>query len=529
MAQVVDLPIENAADAFDAECVVGSGKFILDDLTRLRRFLVLGAEEAIYRPRNEPAGLSNSLSLQRLLAEGRGTACVSLITEYATEGRGAKVDQLVFALAMCARFGDATTRAQTYASLHKVCGTPTMLFSFLEFSKALRGEQGKGWGRMQRRGIANWYNSQDALRLAHNITKYRQRKGWTHGDVLRLAHAKPKSGAHGVCYKHVTRTIKVRPVDPQPQRKCRKVKLLHNTAESITSVVEPDSVSIAVEKLLAASEVALACRDEQVLAQLIQEHHLVREHCPTELLNSVLVWQTLLSAMPLTALIRNLNKMTAIGLFEQDKAVQLVMQKLGNEEALHRARIHPFNVLLALRTYTSGEGEKGSLKWLPNPAITEALEAAFYKSFKFVVPTGKRLMLCLDVSGSMGCKQMGSVLSSQEACSALVMAFMHTEPNCCVMAFHDKLVPLALTKEMSLSQVLEYTRDMPFGATDCSLPMTLASAMGTPVDAFVVFTDCETNCNTVAPAEALQHYRAVSGIVDAFGSSSNCCYTIHSR
>ena len=49
---------------------------------------------------------------------------------------------------------------------------------------------------------------------------------------------------------------------------------------------------------------------------------------------------------------------------------------------LPRARIHPFNVLVALKTYESGHGEKGKLKWEVNQSVVSALDAAFYMSFK---------------------------------------------------------------------------------------------------------------------------------------------------
>jgi 60 kDa SS-A/Ro ribonucleoprotein len=95
------------------------------------------------------------------------------------------------------------------------------------------------------------------------------------------------------------------------------------------------------------------------------------------------VWNALLKKMPMTAMIRNLNKMTAVGLLkENNEQVQSVCQKLRNENLLKKARIHPFNVLLALKQYESGRGDKGSLKWKANPIITKALEDAFYLSFK---------------------------------------------------------------------------------------------------------------------------------------------------
>ena len=72
-----------------------------------------------------------------------------------------------------------------------------------------------------------------------------------------------------------------------------------------------------------------------------------------------------------------------------------------NETLLKSARVHPFSLLLAMNVYSAGKGDKGSLSWSPVPAICAALEAAFYLSFKFVEPTGKRFLLALDVSGSM--------------------------------------------------------------------------------------------------------------------------------
>ena len=49
---------------------------------------------------------------------------------------------------------------------------------------------------------------------------------------------------------------------------------------------------------------------------------------------------------------------------------------------LLQARIHPFNVLVALKTYQSGHGDKGKLRWDPNSTVCDALEEAFYNSFK---------------------------------------------------------------------------------------------------------------------------------------------------
>ena len=53
---------------------------------------------------------------------------------------------------------------------------------------------------------------------------------------------------------------------------------------------------------------------EAKMVELIANHRLVREHVPSELLSSVSVWTALLEDMPMTAMIRNLAKLTSIGL-----------------------------------------------------------------------------------------------------------------------------------------------------------------------------------------------------------------------
>jgi 60 kDa SS-A/Ro ribonucleoprotein len=53
---------------------------------------------------------------------------------------------------------------------------------------------------------------------------------------------------------------------------------------------------------------------------------------------------------------------------------------------------------------------------------------------------------------------------------------------------------------------------LPFGGTDCALPMLYAKARGIEVDTFVIYTDSETWAGDVHPARALQEYRSVSGI-----------------
>jgi 60 kDa SS-A/Ro ribonucleoprotein len=54
--------------------------------------------------------------------------------------------------------------------------------------------------------------------------------------------------------------------------------------------------------------------------------------------------------------------------------------------------------------------------------------------------------------------------------------------------------------------------DLPFGGTDCALPMRYATATQRQIDTFVIYTDAETWAGEIHPAQALREYRRASGI-----------------
>ena len=44
----------------------------------------------------------------------------------------------------------------------------------------------------QRKAVSEWYNRKESGPLAIAVTKYIQRNGWSHLDLIRLAHIKPE-------------------------------------------------------------------------------------------------------------------------------------------------------------------------------------------------------------------------------------------------------------------------------------------------------------------------------------------------
>ncbi|XP_004706709.1 60 kDa SS-A/Ro ribonucleoprotein [Echinops telfairi] len=464
------------------------------DMTRLQRFLCFGSEGGTYYIKEQKLGLENAEALMRLIEEGRGCEVIQEIKLFSREGRTAKAEPMLFALAVCSQCSDISTKQAAFKAVSEICRVPTHLFTFIQFKKDLKESMKCGmWGRALRKAVADWYNEKGGMALALAVTKYKQRNGWSHKDLLRLSHLKPSTEGLSIVTKYITKGWK-------EVHELYKEKALSVESEKLLKYLE------AVEKVK-------RTKDELEVIHLIEEHRLVREHLLTNHLKSKEVWKALLQEMPLTALLRNLGKMTANSVLEPGSSeVSLVCEKLCNDKLLKKARIHPFHVLLARETYKTGHGLRGKLKWCPDNEIFKALDEAFYKTFKTVEPTGKRFLLAVDVSASMNQRVLGSVLNASAVAAAMCMIVTRTEKESHVVAFSDEMVRCLVTPDMTLQEVLIAMNQIPAGETDCALPMIWAQKTNTAADVFIVFTDNETLIGNVHPAAALREYRKKMGI-----------------
>jgi 60 kDa SS-A/Ro ribonucleoprotein len=179
--------------------------------------------------------------------------------------------------------------------------------------------------------------------------------------------------------------------------------------------------------------------------------------------------------------------------------------------------------------FSQGHGQRGSGKWEPVGAVVGTLDAAFYAAFRNVEPTGKRHVLALDVSGSMGAGVVAGVpgLTPRLASAAIALVTAATEPSYQVVAFSAPagggyggqwgggdpgITPVSISPRQRLDDVVRTTQAIPMGGTDCALPMLWALKHRVEADVFVVFTDSETWAGKVHPVQALREYRERTGI-----------------
>ena len=466
----------------------------LDDWDRLDRFLVLGSEGGTYYVGERKLTVDNAQVVVRCIAAD-GLKTIDRIVAASDSGRAPKNDPAIFSLAMAAKLGDEATRRAAYAALPKVCRIGTHLMHFAEYAQGFGG-----WGRGMRKAVGAWFNGKRADELALQLAKYQARDGWSNRDLLRLAHPRAATPSHDRLFSWAVK------------------------GELPTGASDDPALA-----LIVAMESLRKQDDKLVGATLIRDKRLPRECVPTEWLKVPEIWDALLESMPMTAMIRNLATMTRVGLLAPGSdATKRVVERLADRDRLAKARAHPIAVLAALTTYRSGVGARGAGTWQPVAKIVDALDAAFYATFPLVEPANKRMLLALDVSGSMSSGSIAGIpgLTPRIGTAAMALVTAATERDHAFVAFTaaatgyggkwgggtSGITTLSISPRQRLDDAVYEVSRLPMGGTDCALPMIWAQQNRIDVDTFVIYTDNETWAGVVHPAQALRDYRNARGI-----------------
>ncbi len=453
----------------------GGFTFTLDKWGTLDRFIMIGSEGGNYYVGERDVTKQSFDNALACIAED-GVRAINRAVEYSVAGRAPKNDPALVVLALAAAKGSPEVQAAAYDALPKVARTGTHLFTFVSILNSV----GK-WNAAAKRGLAKWYNTRSIDKLAVQVLKYQQRDGWSHRDVLRLAHIKPQNDVQSSLFKYI-----VKGGEAMQQ------------GEAIPQLVVDFEY---LKRAATASEVVTLINGNKDISW---------ELVPTQFLKDRDVLMSLLPSMGLTAVIRQLGKLTAAGVLDaMSEGQKLVIQKLSDADALKAQRVHPITLLNALKTYSKGAGDRGSLSWTPNQRIVDALDDAFYASFSNVEDTGAGYLMGVDCSGSMfGARVNGMQnLTAADVAAVMALAVVKNQSNYWIGGFSTQMSELKITPKMRLDKVLSTMRSFSWGGTDCSLPFLHAAQKSMAVDMFVTITDNETWAGSVQPAQALRDYR----------------------
>jgi 60 kDa SS-A/Ro ribonucleoprotein len=470
----------------------GGYSFKVDAWNRLDRFLIIGTDGGTYYTKQQDLTKQNLDAVKALLAENPQEV-IRRTVDVSVNGRAKSNSQALFVLALAMQL-ELNDKEFIKEAVLKVARTFTHLAEYSMYLKNLGGG-----GRAKTDSIARWYTSKTDQQLAVQGVKYRNREGYTHRDLMRISHPKGINPALGSFLKG---------------------------EEFVVS--EVPSIVIGFEKVQHA-------RSENEVVSLISEYGLPWEAIPTEWHKSLKVWRAIYDAgMGQTALLRNVTRFARLGAFKDLVFAKQYADKLKDQEAILKGRVHPINYLqaaivhergqLKLRNEGWGYDYKELVKdWETNPKVLNALQEGFYAAFGNLEPSNKRTVVALDVSGSMGAYANGIDLTCAEAGAAIAMFILRTEPYCEVRGFSNTYKLIGLNENDSFSEVLRKTSNMPFRGTNAALPMEYAKQNKQEIDTFVVITDNEVNQGR-QPFRALNDYRNATGIparLAVFGMTAN--------
>lgn len=456
----------------------GGYSFEINDLQKVERFLKLGTEGGTYYIGEKELTQKNAEAVVRCL-KTNARAVIDLAYDVSFNNKTVKNDYPLFVLAMATApdfVASAADRKYAWEKLNEIARTGTHLLQFVNYMESFRG-----WGKAAKQHIGNWFNSKPVDKLEYQFLKYRDRAGWHMRDILRMAHPNPEETW-----------------DSDEQMVQRKAMY-----QWIVKGEKSEDLPVRLGIMLDLQRPDVTTN--QVL-KAIEVFGLPWEAVPYQFLADKKVLKAVLQKMPVGATLRQLGKMTANGaLAPLSDEVELVVERLVSEENLAKARIHPIQILLAQKVYGSGRGVKGSLSWTPDRRIMQALEKAFYLSFKYVEPTGKKIALAVDCSGSMTWGATTGGLMPAEIGVAMATVMANVEPKTLLMAFDTVTDILHYPTEPNMSDISRIINNKG-GGTNCASPIEKLIEKNIKVDAIVMITDSVTWAGDRHVVEAARQY-----------------------
>jgi 60 kDa SS-A/Ro ribonucleoprotein len=461
----------------EAEMVRGrSGGYLFDAgiWSMLRRCLLIGTAQSTYYANKRELTDDFINVLQTAIAKDPDRVAREI--RYASDGRALNNSAPILALVLLSMGDRPAAKRAFIETFPQVIRTGSHFYEWLSYTKSMRG-----FGKVVRAAGKAWLSREDVKGLAYQLLKYQQRQGFAHRDVLRLFHVNPPTIEHDRLFAWIVRGWTELP-DEIPSDALAQIWWYEWLKR------HPDRTHEAIAKGRLTHEMAAPVGKMDKAA-----------------------WQLLFDDMPIGAMLRNLGSLTELGVLRADERQNLdrVEAVLNNPEHLRRGRIHPIDVLKALKTYASGGNIGKSQKtWNPVGRITDILEKALELSFEVAEPTGKVFLHAVDVSGSMSCSVVSSVgLTCCEIATVMALVTAKAEKNYAIRGFATEFKDLGISRKDSFRQATGKAQLNNFGGTDASVAYDWAIKTKFKADVICFWTDSESWAGCRHPSEALAEYR----------------------
>ena len=216
----------------------------------------------------------------------------------------------------------------------------------------------------------------------------------------------------------------------------------------------------------------------------------------------------MLTAMPLTRahwaqiaetagwqmLRQNLNTFARNGVFEVEGFAEKLAARLRDPDEVRRSRVFPYQLMVAFNTV--GEG-------VPN-VVKDALQDAMEVALANVPEVDGRVVVCPDVSGSMGSPATGyrkgstSTVRCIDVAALVAAALLRRNPSARVLPFENVVVDIHLNARDTVMTNAKKLAAIGGGGTNCSAPLVKLADEKAKVDLVVFVSDNESWVDGVA-------------------------------
>lgn len=199
-------------------------------------------------------------------------------------------------------------------------------------------------------------------------------------------------------------------------------------------------------------------------------------------------WASLAGTMGWQALRMNLNTLARNGAFGVEGVPDRVVARLSDAEAIAKARVLPYQLMVALGS--AGDGVPLKVQ----AALEEALEIAVSN----VPVVAGQVVVCPDVSGSMGSPATGyrkgatSTVRCIDVAALVAAAMLRGNRQARVLPFEQRVVDVKLEPNARLAVNAAKLAAIGGGGTCVSAPLAQLVAEGAAVDLVVIVSDNES-------------------------------------
>ncbi|HET7930843.1 MAG TPA: RNA-binding protein [Rhodanobacteraceae bacterium] len=205
-------------------------------------------------------------------------------------------------------------------------------------------------------------------------------------------------------------------------------------------------------------------------------------------------WKALALGMSWTATRMNLNTLARHGVFADadDDIVEVIAARLRDPELVRKAKAFPYQVLVALRMARVEVPTK----------VREALQDALEIATGNVPAIAGRVVVCVDVSGSMGSPVTGyragatTAVTCREVAALLTVSLLKRNPLARVLPFDTALHEVALNPRDSLATNAARLATLGGGGTDLHLPLARLNMERASADLVVYVSDNQSWVDT---------------------------------